>query len=188
MIDGEDLREQEAWDDEYSAVVAREHQEEDSLVPSELRENEVDAVSAASEPPNLFVEIISPIEGDTRSAGFSISAFGGPGWAIPEMELHVDGTQVDGMAGFNVVFDTAPDMAEGSHTFDVQFTCVLESCLGQTASASVNLNVTAGNSDPDDPNDPIDPIDPDDPTEPDDPSDSPDDPNESGQGAFVGNG
>ncbi len=107
----------------------------------------VDVVSTATPPPDLFVEILSPLDGDTVPAGTAISAFGGPGWAVPQLNLHVDGVQVDSVDGYNVSFPTDEGLTSGSHTFRVEFTCVLDICNGSSASAEVSLNVS-GASDP----------------------------------------
>ncbi|MCP4444477.1 MAG: hypothetical protein GY811_03920 [Myxococcales bacterium] len=139
----------EEWDDDssYEALEAT-GGDEDEYYGGDM----VDIVSAATPPPELFVEIISPQDGDSIPAGSTVSAFGGPGWAIPELELHLDGDQVDALEGFNVSFTTDPSLSPGSHTFMVEFTCVLESCNGTRASAEVTVSIT-GTDDSSEPGD-----------------------------------
>lgn len=155
------------------AVAEADNQDIRGVYNEAISVDDIDAVSAASEPPELFVEIISPTSGETIIAGSPIRAFGGPGWAIPSLELYVDDTLAVSSEDYNTEFETERSLEEGEHTFRVQFTCVLDSCAGQVASASVMLNVVRPQEDPVDP-DPVDP----DPVDPDpvDPDPIPDDP------------
>ncbi len=141
----------------------------------------VDVVSAASEPPELFVEIISPASGDTVEAGSLVHAFGGPGWAIPSLEFYIDDTLTVSSEDYNSQFETSPSLAEGEHTFRVQFTCLLDSCAGQVASASITVNIVGAGEVPGEPT-------PEDPSEPDPDPDrpTPEDPNKPNQ--FSGSG
>ena len=174
----DELDDIDEWDeDSLAEPVARAASDEIDL-PSW---SHVDVVTHASEPPELFVEIISPMDGATVAAGTSISAFGGPGWAVPEMELYMDGLQTSSIDNFNVTFEIDRATPEGSHTFTAQFTCTLASCAGQTASASITLTITAAEHDPND-SDPGNPDDPDDIGGPGGPGD-PDDPTNSGFGS-----
>lgn len=173
----------EMWNEDSVAEPVERVASDESEMPSW---SHIDAVSAASEPPELFVEIVSPMNGDSVAAGSQLTAFGGPGWAIPALELHVDGTETASMTGYNVTFEIDKATTEGSHTFRAEFTCVLDSCAGQTASASVTLDITPAVDDPDDPTDPSNPDDPTDPSVPDDDIDGPDSPDGSGDDPNTG--
>lgn len=83
---------------------------------------EIDVVTHASEVGDIWVNVASPVDGDTMDPGFTVYIATGPGHLIQEVEVSIDGAPIGARTTGPYNFPTDGALPGGAHTISVTAT------------------------------------------------------------------